>query len=415
MSIAPTSLKVSATLASLVSNRYEHALPWLPVREGVLQVNLMWGKDLLGPWRDLPGGGATRIVKYDVLGSAGEDLIVNGTWQTSFIDAGAGNDTVILHDGGLTYLQGHLPVATPVRILAGLGDDRVSGSESNDIIDGGAGFDRMMYLWSLAGVTVNLSTGVARGGSAEGDVLTGFEALWGSIHADRLTGTAEGNELVGLGGDDLLIGLAGDDTLTGGPGNDTLDGGAGTDTVQYGGAVAVTVDLNAGRATGGHGTDRIIGVENVSSGLGSDSLTGNALANRLAGGAGNDTINGLGGADIIIGGAGRDVMDGGADTARDVFMFSASTDSSLGAARDMVMNFVSGIDDLDLRGIDANTALQGNQAFAFSGTNAGNFSVWYRDIGADLVVSGDTNGDGIADFQIQIAGIDSLAATDFLL
>ena len=76
----------------------------------------------------------------------------------------------------------------------------------------------------MPGVTVNLTTLAASGGHAEGDILSGFENLVGSDHADRLTGTNSVN---------ILRGLDGDDTIEGGSGADTIEGGAGKDTASY--------------------------------------------------------------------------------------------------------------------------------------------------------------------------------------
>lgn len=65
--------------------------------------------------------------------------------------------------------------------------------------------------------------------------------------------------------------------------------------------------------------------------------------------------------------------------------------------------------------MDANSRLAGDQAFAFSGTTARANAVWYVDSGSDIVIRGDTTGDGVADFEIQVVGVNSVAAGDFLL
>ncbi len=134
------------------------------------------------------------------------------------------------------------------------------------------------------------------------------------------------------------------------------------------------------------------------------------------GGAGNDTLAGGAGADTLIGGAGRDLLYGGvADGARDVFVFNVGSHSTSGATRDVIYSFVSGMDDIGLSMIDANMALAGNQTFSFSGTTATAHAVWYVEIGTDLVIQGDMNGDKVADFAIQVASISSVAVSDFIL
>jgi Ca2+-binding RTX toxin-like protein len=83
-------------------------------------------------------------------------------------------------------------------------------------------------------VTVDLASGSARGGDADGpaqivgrgtvirhDILAGFENVVGSAHDDQL---------IGDGQDNALTGGAGDDVLRGGGGADRLDGGEGLDT-----------------------------------------------------------------------------------------------------------------------------------------------------------------------------------------
>jgi serralysin len=71
-------------------------------------------------------------------------------------------------------------------------------------------------------------------------------------------------------------------------------------------------------------------------------------------------------------------------------------------------------DRIDLGGMDADATSGGNQAFAFIGAKA--FSgkageLQYR----DGKVAGDINGDGKADFHIEIANNHGLVADDFIL
>lgn len=118
---------------------------------------------------------------------------------------------------------------------------------------GGDGVDTASFEASAAGVTVNLATGEASGGDAEGDVLSNIENITGSGFADVLTGDGAANLLSGGAGNDTLIGGTGNDLITGDAGNDTIDGGAGggwTDTVEIDNpgtfGVDWTVELNNG-------------------------------------------------------------------------------------------------------------------------------------------------------------------------
>jgi len=54
-------------------------------------------------------------------------------------------------------------------------------------------------------------------------------------------------------------------------------------------------------------------IENVVTGDGNDTITGNALDNALLGMRGDDVISGLDGRDIILGGAGEDTIEGGSE------------------------------------------------------------------------------------------------------
>ena len=133
------------------------------------------------------------------------------------------------------------------------------------MLDGGEGSDSLSYAESIAGVTVDLATGAAAGGHAEGDTFTGFEHIYGSDHADSLAGDDGGNALRARLGDDTLDGREGDDVLEGGAGADMLDGGAGVDTADYTFSDAgVTVNLATAAAVGGQAEgDTLTGIENL--------------------------------------------------------------------------------------------------------------------------------------------------------
>lgn len=254
----------------------------------------------------------------------------------------------------------------------------------------------------------------------------GNDTLNGAGGNDRLDGGVGNDSLIGGSGHDRLTGGAGDDRLQNDAGNDTLDGGTGSDTVFFTGNVGVTINLGLTTAqVTGYGTDTLLNIENLQTGGGNDDLSGTGSANRLQsgagndilrGGAGNDLLYGGTGADRLIGGTGRDMLFGGGDDgATDVFVFSDVADSGKGATRDVISDFVAGTDDIDLAGIDANTALAGNQAFTWAATTATANAVWYTVSGTSLLLRGDVTGDGVYDFEIQLARTTALAATDVIL
>jgi serralysin len=147
----------------------------------------------------------------------------------------------------------------------------------------------------------------------------------------------------------------------------------------------------------------------------------------LLGLAGNDTLIGGAGEDTLSGGIGRDILFGGADA--DVFVFASIADSGLSKAkRDQIMDFQNGVDRIDLSHIDADISTSGDDAFiyingnsittpfaAFTGTAGELRTVWTAGC---YVIEGDVNGDGKADFAIDL--VDStfaavLTASDFVL
>ena len=149
---------------------------------------------------------------------------VVGSGHADTLTGHAGNNRLSGLDGDDTLVGG----AGDDLLTGGNGGDRFHGGEGADRMDGGAGRDTLWYGWSDAGVEVDLAAGTARGGHAEGDTFENIEVVWGSRHADTLTGGEGSNWLDGgPDGDDLLTAGSGNDHLTGGSGDDTLIGGAG--------------------------------------------------------------------------------------------------------------------------------------------------------------------------------------------
>lgn len=150
-------------------------------------------------------------------------------------------------------------------------------------------------------------------------------------------------------------------------------------------------------------------------------LRGTAAADHIFGLGGNDVIIGAGGTDWIEGGTGNDRIEGGlrADllnggSGRDTFIFRTTGESGLGDSADTIQDFTRGSDLIDLRSIDANSNAPYNQAFTFiAAAEFSGAAGQLRFQGG--VVYGDTNGDGHADFQINVAVDVALTATNFLL
>ena len=158
-----------------------------------------------------------------------------------------------------------------------------------------------------------------------------------------------------------------------------------------------------------------------------DSILGSDGKDTYKTGIGDDDVSGGAGRDVLKGGAGDDVLDGGAGADKlyggkgaDTFVFTVVADSTVKAAgRDVIFDFSrSQGDKIDLQAIDADVALDGDQAFAFIGRKS--FSgeageLRYEKKNGDTLISADIDGDGKADFAIRLDSAINLQGGDFIL
>ncbi len=208
---------------------------------------------------------------------------------------------------------------------------------------------------------------------ADGSVVVVGDNALGTRHDDRgntidilrqfRAAADQDNQLIGLGGDDVLRGGRGDDKVLGGMGHDALWGRAGDDV--------------------------------------------------LSGDQGNDALYGGTGNDRLTGGAGRDLLHGGAGA--DQFIFAAASDSGTAWQRDVIRDFRTGTDRIDLTaafdgGESGGLIWRGSQAF--SGAE-GEIRVQHGRHSSTVMV--DIDGDCRSDMEIAVLGRHALAASDFLL
>ena len=194
--------------------------------------------------------------------------------------------------------------------------------------------------------------------------------------------------------------------------------GAGTATILNKGTIAGSMAAGAILVAGGAlnltNSGTLDGEVDCSTASGNDTIVNSGLIKGVVHlGGGSDSFNGSGGKsgdifgdtgnDTLTGGKGGDWLFGGADS--DVFKFVNVKETGKGQARDVIADFsdVQG-DQIDLDAIDAKKG-PGNQDFKFIGAQkfhhkAGELHVLNK--GAFLLVEGDINGDGKADFQIEV-------------
>jgi Ca2+-binding RTX toxin-like protein len=270
------------------------------------------------------------------------------------------------------------------------------------------------------------------------DLGDGNDRFFGSAHREEVSDN-DGSDHVKLGGGaDFYIangatGSDGTDVIDAGRGSDSYDASTATSDVLINLGTVDQILIAAYTAQGDDISgglvqkDTITGFEEAVGGAGNDHIYGSKAANTLLGLDGIDTLVGLGGndslsggdgADLLLGGGGKDTLRGGdvtgADGDLDLFTFSALSDSTVAkAGRDLISDFEDGVDKINLIPIDAVSG-PGNDAFSFIGTNvaftgnAGDLRVMQNASGA--VIQGDVNGDGKADFAIDVADPNHLIA-----
>ena len=283
----------------------------------------------------------------------------------------------------------------------------------------------------------------------------------------------------GVDGDCTINGGSGNDSIYGGTGNDTVlvsrgkdlcVGGLGRDTLDFkyiasledafaNPAAGVVVNLSSNSACDTNYLhaplkdwrfmtfSTVSGFENVNGTAASDVIVGSSADNVLDGRQGKDALMGLAGNDVLIGGDDRfeqaDTFDGGlgrdiihcgkhatadlskfevvsrTDHAQDIVVFTSVNDSGLVAGTyDVVYDFGSGEDKIDLGKIDANPHLIGDQRFmvvgSFSASGVGEATLSYVNSGRDTLVSVDVDSDAYAEMSFLVKDV-LLKATDFIL
>lgn len=384
-----------------------------------------------------------------VFGLGGNDGFYFGGAFTpgDFVDGGGGNDALILqgnYGGGLTFGTG--PTSN------------ISGIEAISLVPG-----NITFYGDTAGNLYNydltmLDSNVAAGATLK---INGHFLRLGESFTFDGSAETDGSFVVFAGGctDHLVGGARGDLFVFGHDGRfeafDYVDGGAGYDVFYLRGDY--TIDFNDFGFDGSLANIESIGLisatdnQFVTGGDGefdydiiwNDDLLGAGLtlavngsrltANetmifdgsfetdgnfRIFGGAADDVLVGGCNNDIIYGGLGADTLVG--NCGADIFRYQSTAEATQNG-QDVIADFELG-DLIDLLRIDANSNTAVDDAFTFIGSAAfTNQAGQLRTVQAGLsglwTVSGDTNGDGNADFQVIVAVFDGhpIGAGDFIL
>jgi len=348
----------------------------------------------------------------NAVGSANDDVFVANSAVNKF-NGGEGSDTVSY--AGSTAVEvnlhtgegkgGHAEGDTYEdieNVIGSSGNDTFAASAAANTFTGGGGVDRVSYVHSTAGVTVDLSTGQGSGGFAAGDKYIGIVNATGSDHDDTFVANNQGNNFQGGLGFDTVsyanagggvtvnlhsqsgsgseatadtyssienaIGSAHNDTFIASSDKNHFDGLGGINTLSYANSTAgVNVNLATSSASGGHAAgDTFANIQNLIGSAHNDVLTGDANNNVLMGGGGADQFFGGGGFDTVsyqdsptgvsvdVGnttlGAGRGTGIAQGDViANDVerILGSNSNDTFFSTRSDVVLDGGEGIDSID--------------------------------------------------------------------
>jgi hypothetical protein len=390
-----------------------------------------------------------------ILGNGADGIILSGIGTHTIVNSGTinGTDSIFTNSAfGNEIVTNTGSLLGSVKL--GAGNDSLTNSK---LIVGdvrmGDDADTVTNSGTITG-TVSMEAGndiLKNTGTIQGDIDmgTGDDQFFGGTK-NEFVGDQDGADKYMLGGGNDIYFARGDFVTS-----DVADGGAGVDIYDASSSVEVTqinidtvdhVELfngkqigqgsGQGKLTGAStdiGTDKVTGFENVWGGTNTDFIFGSASANEIFGFKGNDDLWGYGGNDkleggegddFLIGGVGRDELTGDAGADSFIFLTTAETGKTA-KTRDLINDFEIGTDKIDLSHIDGDTrpSMAGDSPFIGFVALDNGFSAFTKAAGqlrqfwanGNTVIEGDVNGDGKADFQIELAGRHILTDTDFIL
>jgi len=435
--------------------------------EGVDTVRLQGGTALaayslltLGANLENLDASATGTLLLNLTGNALNNVLI-GNDASNTLNGGAGADTLNGGAGNDTLIGG---IGSDL-MIGGVGDDLYTVDNVGDIVSelSGEGSDLVRVTIATAGGTYTLGSNVENAtllntvafnltGNDLDNVLTGNAAnntLDGGAGADVMSGGAGNDTYIVDSIDDVIVDTAGVDTVlasdsydldgtgvenitlignaninangnelanivTGNSGNNILDGWAGVDTlIGRAGNDQYNVDLTSTNGLqdklvelAGEGNDTVMVFGGVS--------TPNAVNITLAANFENLNLsntnatvkfNLIGNAldNVLTGNASQNVFTGGLGS--DTFKFDNLGQMGTTSANwDIISDFTSGTDRIDLSGLGTFQLLDSNAAF----TDAGQLKL------IDGVLYGTTDTGVDADFAIKLTGVTSVTQADFV-
>ncbi len=343
----------------------------------------------------------------DIIISLGGDDYIDADTGFNLINAGAGDDTVILN--GAEYFWDHANDQS--NDIGGEGNDTLIVSEGRRFVTGSLsmyGFENFFGAELNDNITAtDDSVGNYFDGGAGDDLLTtagGDDTIFAGDGNDQLNGSA---------GSDLLFGELGNDILIGGAGADALDGGAGVDTASYvNSGSGVTVQIHEGGTIAGGDAegDILSSIENVRGSDYDDNLRGDDNNNSLFGGSGNDVLGGRDGNDYLEGNSGDDSIWAG--TGDDTLVGGLGNDTLNGGGGSDLYIFQNGDGQDTIRNNDASTST--DDVLSFEGGISAE-DLWFTHQQNDLVVNVLGSSDQVTFeewFASDAAKIDEISVSD---
>ncbi|NML15006.1 calcium-binding protein [Azohydromonas caseinilytica] len=273
------------------------------------------------------------------------------------------------------------------------GNDQVAGNGATRVSFASMGIEELTgTLPSVVGTFTSATSGSITYGQTDGGLgsvrFSGVYAVEGGLGNDSVVGAIGFQE---------FSGYYGNDTLRGGNGDDRLFGYSSSNNVPA---------LNP--SVGYTDNDWLDG------GNGADFIRGDFGNDVLIGGAGQDTLEGGSGNDVFVGGTGKDTLTGGAGA--DVFDFDTLEEFNgiTASAVDRITDFVHGVDRLDLRTLDANTATAGDDAFTTVISADATFTAAGQLQLIAGVLYGNVDADAEAEFALRLTGVTTLTMVDIV-